>query len=87
MISLHRFYFDSILRARKTGERYGQALFNHLCEVRPELSEKVRATGIDPFFLTGPQDNPQKWDEFIEFIETRWRETPISEQGEGDARG
>ncbi len=69
-LSLHRFYFDAITRARLKRERYCQAMFNHLCEVRPDLSEKVRATAMDPFYCTSPND--PKFDRFIEFIEKNW---------------
>lgn len=30
--------------------RSGQALFNALLEVRPELAEQIRATIMDPFY-------------------------------------
>jgi hypothetical protein len=70
MVSLHKFYFDGILRARKTGERYCQAMFNHLCEVRPDLSEQVQGSIMDPFYAVSPQD--PRWDKFVAFIETNW---------------
>lgn len=73
MKSLYQFYFDSILYARMTEQRYGQALFNQLAEHRPDLAEQVRGTSIDPFYLCGPWNNPEKWDAFISFVETNWR--------------
>lgn len=69
-ISLHRFYFDSATRARINRERYGQAMFNHLCEVRPELAEQCRATNKDPFYCSSPTD--PNFDRFISFIESAW---------------
>lgn len=30
--------------------RYGQTYFNVLYELRPHLSEKIRATDVDPFY-------------------------------------
>lgn len=69
-LSLHRFYFDAITKARLNRWRYGQAMFNHLATVRPDLSEQVRGTDRDPFFvedLTNPA-----WDKFVTFIETNW---------------
>jgi hypothetical protein len=69
-LSLHKFYFDAISRARNTGERYGQAMFNHLWEVRPDLSEKVRGTDKDPFYVDRLYD--PRWDAFVEFIESNW---------------
>lgn len=33
-------------------ERYGQALFNTLEETRPELAEALRATALDPFYVS-----------------------------------
>lgn len=71
MISLHKFYFDGIVRACRTQERYGQAMFNHLCEVRPEMAKMIRGTLNDPFHAESPQD--PRWDRFVKFIETNWR--------------
>lgn len=70
MMSLHKFYFDGITRARVTGERYCQAMFNHLAEVRPEMAELVRGSETDPFHCQGPTD--PRWDRFVEFIEKNW---------------
>lgn len=41
--------------------RYGQALFNALTYVRPDLSEQVRATPIDPFFRDLDNIDPALW--------------------------
>ncbi len=71
-LSLHKFYFDAITRARVNKERYGQAMFNHLCKVKPELAEKVRATDMDPFYIER-LDHPN-WDRFVAFIEKEWNE-------------
>lgn len=43
-------------------------MFNHLIEVRPDLSEKIRATTLDPFYKTSPKD----MDEFFYFLEKNW---------------
>lgn len=72
MTTLHKLYFDSIIRARTTNERYGQALFNTLFEQAPHLAEQVRGTDMDPFYMEGPADNYSKWDRFITFVETNW---------------
>lgn len=69
-LSLHEFYFDSITRCCKTGERYGQGMFNHLCEVKPDLAEKVRGTNMDPFYCSSSME--AKFDRFITFIEANW---------------
>lgn len=70
MLSLHKFYFDAIVRARNTGERYGQAMFNHLYEVRPDLAEQVRSQPTDPFYVE--KLNHPAWDRFVYFIEKNW---------------
>jgi hypothetical protein len=65
------FFLDAAYRARTTGERLGQAMFNHLWEVRRDLSEQVRGTDMDPFYveeLTGDD----RWDRFIAFLEANW---------------
>lgn len=45
--------------------RYGQTLFNVLYDVRPDLSEQVRASNIDPFY-------DSNIDEFKIWIEENW---------------
>jgi hypothetical protein len=69
-MSLHQFYFDAQARARKTGERYGQAMFNHLYEVRPDLSEQVRGQDTDPFYVE--RLSQPRWDRFVTFLEANW---------------
>ena len=69
-MSLHKFYFDAQVRAHKTGERYGQAMFNHLCDVRPDLAERVRGTVNDPFYVE--RLNHPNWDRFVAYIEANW---------------
>lgn len=32
-------------------QRWGQAAFNYLCQIRPDLSEQVRSTDLDPFYV------------------------------------
>jgi hypothetical protein len=49
--------------------RYGQALFNLLCRVRPRLAEKVRATPLDPFYVERQYDVPA---EFFELLASEW---------------
>lgn len=70
-VSLHQFYFDAMTRARVTRERYGQAMFNHLVRVRPDLAEQVRGTDKDPFYVE--RLSHPNWDPFVEFIEANWR--------------
>ncbi len=71
MLTLHKFYFDAATLARKNpGWRYGQAMFNHLCQVRPDLSEQVSCTDKDPFHVTKLSD--PCWDRFVSFIESNW---------------
>lgn len=71
MSSLHQFYFDAITLARKHQWRYGQAMFNHLESVRPDLAQHIRGTDTDPFYVERLSD--PRWDRFVEFIESEWR--------------
>lgn len=70
MISLHRFYFDAITKARVHQWRYGQAMFNHLVAVRPELAEQIRGTDRDPFYVE--KLNHPNWDRFVAWLESVW---------------
>jgi hypothetical protein len=71
-ISLHKFYFDALVLNRKNPSwRYGQAMLNHLANVRPDLFEQVCGTNNDPFYCSSPMD--ECFDNFIKFIEENWR--------------
>lgn len=48
--------------------RYGQCLFNAIYEVRPDLSEQIRATDLDPFHRE--RDDIKR--EFWEWLATNW---------------
>lgn len=69
-VSLYKFYSDSLDRAKKTNERHGQAMFNHLFEIRPDLANEVRGTDKDPFHII--KSSHPNWARFVEFIESRW---------------
>lgn len=70
-MSLHKFYFTMWSMLHKHRElRYGQAAFNLLVEVKPNLAEEVRGTNRDPFFVKSPQD--ERWDAFVDYIEENW---------------
>lgn len=46
----------------KQGEwRYGQTLFNALAHYRPDLSEQIRTTPLDPFFRDHENIKPALW--------------------------
>lgn len=81
MLSLHKFYFDAITLARTNKWRYGQAMFEHLCTVRPDLSAKVHPD-MDPYYvseLKGP-----RWDKFVAFIEANWHKCESCAEYWGD---
>ena len=46
--------------------RLGQTAFNVLWELRPDLSEQVRATEIDPFHSTA------RLPQFFAWVQERW---------------
>ena len=51
--------------------RYGQALFNTLLGIRPDLAERVRGTEIDPFHARGGVEDPRLY-KFGEFVNREW---------------
>lgn len=55
-------------------ERIGQAFFNHLLMVRPDIAEEIRATDADPFYLT--EAKGPVWDNFVKHLEKRWLKNP-----------
>ena len=73
-MNLHQFYFDVWTCARENRWRIGQALFNKLWELRPDLSEQIRGTDKDPFHAVSPTD--PRYDAAIKFIEANWFTLP-----------
>jgi len=63
-------YLNLVVRAIEENPRWrrGQAAFNVLYELRPDLSERVRATPLDPFH----QDTVAYWD----WVEAHWEDKP-----------
>lgn len=68
--TLHSFYDLAESRGRRTGERYGQAMFNHLLDVWPEMAERIRGTNADPFHCE--TRTHQRVDAFVRTIESMW---------------
>jgi len=54
--------------AHHPNERKGQALFNVLAKVRPDLSEQIRGTPFDPFYKDSVIESCSLW------IEQHWHE-------------
>lgn len=70
---LSRFFCDARERARTRRERFGQAVFNHLAEVRPDLSEAIRGTDKDPFHAG--REHPA-WAKLATFLDENWTPPP-----------
>lgn len=69
-MSLHQFYAEVADMALVQNWRKGQALFNHLLKVRPDLAESLRGTGRDPFYSHSTDDS--RFQEAVAFIEASW---------------
>lgn len=50
--------------------RYGQAVFNLLAANRPDLSEQIRGTGLDTFYVSDPMDS--RMAEFTQWLAENW---------------
>lgn len=64
---IQKFYFAVMGRSSKKGERRGQAMFNHLSEIRPDLAEKIQGTDKDPFYSLVVDS---KFENFLSILET-----------------
>ena len=81
-MSLYEFYQGIGARhAASNTERYCQAAFTHLHEVRPDLAEQVRGTDKDPFYITTSHPN---WARFVAFIDENWHLPIANEDDPGD---
>lgn len=68
-VSFRQFFAGIASRKEKhPSERKGQAGFNHLSSVRPDLAEDIRGTDRDPFY------DDKKWDQFVQFLRENWDE-------------
>lgn len=68
-MSLYNFYGAASALASHNRLRLGQAMFNHLHSVRPNLALQVQGTDKDPYHCNELHPN---WNRFIEFLEANW---------------
>lgn len=64
---IQKFYLAAMKRSSENHERWGQAMFNHLSEIRPDLAEKIQGTDKDPFYSLVVDS---KFENFLSFLET-----------------
>lgn len=62
-------FLEQVLLLVREGQRFGQALFNHLRDSQPRLAEQVRGTRLDPFHKNDVSDIPQ---DFWNFVVENW---------------
>ena len=63
-------YADYLARVNDEAERTarrGQRAFNVLRDMRPDLAERVRSTGVDPFY------EDSRLPAFLAWVEANWR--------------
>lgn len=71
-MTLEQFYAQVYLRHKYQPTRIGQTLFNTLYDIRPDISETVRATPNDPFFSDSVHD--PRYMAAVKVIEMMWDE-------------
>lgn len=71
---LHQFY-QGVRKRMKLypTERYGQAFYNHLYEVRKDLAIQIQNTDKDPFNVS--DQAPGGISVAIHFVESHWNDT------------
>lgn len=74
-------YTAEVLRVADTNPhwRLGQAAFNVLYQCRPDLSEQIRATRLDPFH------NSDTLTAFYEWTERNWNNGQVTATSEASA--
>lgn len=67
-------YLEAVLieHVKHKNWRLGQCAFNVLCELRPELAEKVRGGPIDPFYCDHQPDGYLKLARFLAAVREDW---------------
>ncbi len=74
-ISINDYWHEVIhAKAKNPNWRFGQTAFNVLYQVRPDLSERVRGTDIDPFHcrVSTATNSSERIKKFREFLNTNW---------------
>lgn len=70
-MQLHEFYAAvTDYREKYPEQRAGQALFNVLHDVRPDISEAIRGTSMDPFHA--PSTAHPSYTAAVRYIESKW---------------
>ena len=67
--NLHMFYQNVGKRCYERHELYGQALFNQLAVVRPDIAKKICGTNMDPFYA---EDTDFSYSVFTKYLESVW---------------
>lgn len=74
-------YWAAVNRVR--GQRAGQAMFNVLERMRPDLAEKVRGTDFDPFYASSLEwEGRSKVDAFRKWLRDNWGSIHVSQPRE-----
>jgi len=56
-----------------SSKKWGQVVFDHLEEIRPDLAKAVKGTDKDPFNVKGRDNRSEpQWKRFEEFITANW---------------
>lgn len=67
-MELHEYLAHAMRDKIPAWYRRGQHAFNLLCEKRPDLSEQIRATNLDPFHKDTIPDN------FVQWVTDHWND-------------
>jgi hypothetical protein len=70
-MTFDEFLLNVTRRTYQRNERYGQAFFNELSLVKPEIAEEIRATENDPFYLMVEYQG-QQMDKICRLVSDRW---------------
>lgn len=65
-LTYEMFVHDYTIMCARTKLRQGQLAFNNLWAIRPDLSERIRATDLDPFY------DDSRLGDFFAYVEAQW---------------
>lgn len=69
-MKLSEFYAQVAVRHANRSERFGQAFFNELDLVRPDLADRIHLTDLDPYYVSF--DDNEFWDSLTQWIWVNW---------------
>lgn len=75
-MTIHKFIFDSMALSQKKQWAYGTCVMLILRSEKPDLWAAALDKQLTVAHMSGPAENPERWDRFFDYIERNWYGVP-----------